>query len=334
MNFATKITVIIPFYNAKNHLKRSVDSVLSQTFQDFEIILINDGSSDESVKIANSFVSSNEKISVISIPNSGPGIARNKGVANAKSEYIVFLDADDELPKNALQDLLTCIITNESDLCIGMHTMNTASGKTIKTARPFNDAVLTGTKTIEAVLKNNVIPTSWAKIYKTKIAKKTLFPNLFWKEDDVFILNYLSKVHTVSFLNKVILINNCNSDSLTRQLISPKMIRDIFNSFSLQEKLIPSHFKEDFIVQQIQVLVDLFLILKIDSKHLKDNKKAIETLLAKRTTILLSMKHNNLKKRLILLFLNWNKYIGISPILFLLSLIKYKQLNNLRRIKT
>ena len=334
MSFATKITVIIPFYNAKSHLKRSVDSVLSQTFQDFEIILINDGSSDESVKIANSFVSSNEKISVISIPNSGPGIARNKGVANAKSDYIMFLDADDELSKNALQDLLTCIITSESDLCIGLYTMNTASGKTIKTARPFNDAVLTGAKTIESVLKNNVIPTSWAKIYKTKIVKETLFPNLFWKEDDVFIFNYLSKVHTVSFLNKVVLINNCNSNSLTRQLISPKMIRDIFSSFSLQEKQIPNHLKENFITKQIQVLVDLFLVLKIDSKDLKDDKKTIEALLVKRTRILLEMNNKNLKKRLILLFLNWSKYIGISPVLFLLSLVKYKQFNSLRKIKT
>lgn len=90
------VTVVIPLYNKVRVLKRTIDSVLSQTFQDFEIIIVDDGSTDESGVLAQSLAKTDRRISVLVQENRGPGVARNTGLAASKGKYISFLDADDE----------------------------------------------------------------------------------------------------------------------------------------------------------------------------------------------------------------------------------------------
>lgn len=88
-----EVSVIIPVFNKQDYIDSCIRSVLQQTFTDFELILVNDGSTDNSVEVINSF--SDPRIKVLDQKNMGPGVARNKGLAAAKSEFIAFLDADD-----------------------------------------------------------------------------------------------------------------------------------------------------------------------------------------------------------------------------------------------
>ena len=92
-----KITVIIPVYNAESTLRRCLDSILAQTFTDFECLLINDGSKDRSGEICDEYASNDSRISVFHQENSGPSAARNFGLTQAKGQYIVFQDSDDYL---------------------------------------------------------------------------------------------------------------------------------------------------------------------------------------------------------------------------------------------
>lgn len=99
-----KVSVIIPVYNAGKFLKECLDSVLSQTLDDLEIICVNDGSTDNSLNILEFYANQDTKIKIVSQDNNGQGSARNKGLALAKGEYIYFMDSDDKIKKNTLQD--------------------------------------------------------------------------------------------------------------------------------------------------------------------------------------------------------------------------------------
>ena len=97
---AVKVSVIIPVYNTKQFLEQCLDSVISQTLKETEIICIDDGSRDGSAEIMQSYAVKDGRIRIITQPNSGLGAARNSGMESASGEYIAFLDSDDWLEKN------------------------------------------------------------------------------------------------------------------------------------------------------------------------------------------------------------------------------------------
>ncbi|MGQ9848333.1 MAG: glycosyltransferase family 2 protein [Bacteroidales bacterium] len=118
MNNFPSISIIIPFYNAQNFLKETLDSIIKQSITDWEVILIDDGSTDNSYAIASSYVSENIKLYQQS--NCGVSIARNEGFKKAKGKYVVFLDADDILSNNFLeQRFLFLEQNNEYGFCCG-----------------------------------------------------------------------------------------------------------------------------------------------------------------------------------------------------------------------
>lgn len=98
-----KFSIIIPAYNADKTLNRCIDSILAQTFQDFEVIVINDGSKDKTKQIVDQYANSDSRISAIHKPNGGVSSARNEGLRTAIGEYIVFIDADDYIDKDYLE---------------------------------------------------------------------------------------------------------------------------------------------------------------------------------------------------------------------------------------
>ena len=98
-----KISVIVPVYNAEKSLCRCIDSILTQTYQDFELLLIDDGSKDSSGAICDSYVAKDSRIKVFHKPNGGVSSARNLGIDNAQGEWLTFVDADDYLSYDAYE---------------------------------------------------------------------------------------------------------------------------------------------------------------------------------------------------------------------------------------
>ena len=103
MNVMPLISIIIPIYNAEKFLARCIDSILSQRVEDFELLLINDGSKDNSLSICNDYAQRDSRIKVFDKPNGGVSSARNLGLDNASGEYVMFVDADDMLTSDALE---------------------------------------------------------------------------------------------------------------------------------------------------------------------------------------------------------------------------------------
>ena len=124
------VSIIIAAYNASGHIERALDSCLGQTFQNFEVIIINDGSTDDTLQIVGKYTERDSRFSVYSQPNAGQGVARNRAIERAVGEFVTILDADDELLENFLQKLINVARRENSDIAMAEYlTVNNESGK-------------------------------------------------------------------------------------------------------------------------------------------------------------------------------------------------------------
>src|SRR5659263_299226 len=109
------VSVIVPVYNVEGYLSICLDSLINQTFKNLEIIIINDGSSDSSRSVAESYIQKDDRIRIIDQLNSGVSKARNVGILNAKGKYIMFVDSDDWIELDAIDELFKLVHDNNCD---------------------------------------------------------------------------------------------------------------------------------------------------------------------------------------------------------------------------
>ncbi|GHT43715.1 hypothetical protein AGMMS49965_18080 [Bacteroidia bacterium] len=113
------LSIIVPAYNAERYIEKCLNSLLNQDLEGYEIIVINDGSTDKTVEIVTQYTEKSDVISLISQENQGQGVARNVGISNAKGKYLMFVDADDYLKENSISVLIKRIEMDNSDLLYG-----------------------------------------------------------------------------------------------------------------------------------------------------------------------------------------------------------------------
>ncbi|MGN0493208.1 MAG: glycosyltransferase family 2 protein [Acutalibacteraceae bacterium] len=177
------ITVIIPVYNVENYLKKCVHSVEAQTYEDYEIILVDDGSTDNSASLCNELAENNKKIKVIHQENKGLGGARNTGIRNCNTEYILFLDSDDYIHPRLLEQCIATAKANSCDMVLFDAVSVDESGLTgVVYSAPLPDNKILSEDEINIIPKN---PTAWDKLYKTSLFKDNniFFPEKVWYED-------------------------------------------------------------------------------------------------------------------------------------------------------
>ncbi|MGN1326481.1 MAG: glycosyltransferase family 2 protein, partial [Clostridia bacterium] len=124
-----KITVIMPVYNVEKYLEEAIDSVIYQTYQNLEIILIDDGSTDNSGNICDEYAKKDSHIKVIHQENKGLSGARNTGLDIATGEYIMFIDSDDIFPKDACEKMLKFMEEKDADYIVGNYTNMSEEGE-------------------------------------------------------------------------------------------------------------------------------------------------------------------------------------------------------------
>ena len=173
-----KVSIIIPIYNNEKYLMESIDSVLNQTFQDFEIISINDGSTDNSLKILEEYAKKDSRIKIVTQENKGAGSARNEGLKLAKGEYLAFLDGDDFYNLDFLEKMLKKSIDTNSDIVIcRANRFDTETGETSK---------------INYSLKTNFLPEKDVFSYKD-IPDKIFNIAQNWNWNKVFKRDFIEK---------------------------------------------------------------------------------------------------------------------------------------------
>ena len=130
-----KISVIVPVYNAEKGLNICLDSLKKQTYKNFEVILINDGSTDKSGDICDIYTKKDDRFKVVHSKNSGVSSARNKGLDICTGDYIIFVDSDDEVKNNMLEEMLYYLLQSEADVIITGITF-VKDGKKVKDILP------------------------------------------------------------------------------------------------------------------------------------------------------------------------------------------------------
>ena len=183
------ISIIVPVYNIEKYLPRCIDSILDQTYKNWEAIFVNDGSTDNSLKILEEYKKRDERIKIIDKKNAGSGAARNDGIENSRGEYVAFLDSDDWYEKNFLEKLYNNLTENNSDVAMCNPKMtydDISKNKKINTYF-FNEIELN--KTPEKILGILAMPVVWNKLYKKDIIvkNKIKFPNYSFCEDVEFL---------------------------------------------------------------------------------------------------------------------------------------------------
>ena len=116
-----KVSVVIPVYNSAKYLKECLNSIFVQTLEDWEVIAVNDGSSDESPTILDAYAKRDSRFQVVHKENGGVSAARNDGLSVARGEYVFFMDSDDILDKDAFQNLYGIAVAENADIVMGDH---------------------------------------------------------------------------------------------------------------------------------------------------------------------------------------------------------------------
>lgn len=204
------LSIIVPVYNAQLYLSSCIESILCQSFSDFELILINDGSTDTSGDICDSYALQDSRVKVIHQNNSGVSAARNAGIRKARGHFICFVDADDSIERDYLQNFSPQIKPDSSDIVVQGLKICLPKGE-IEEIISFTD---TPPSSLSAVLNKQLIQFRgpYCKLFKTSIINKynISFPqSLQYGEDSIFYLNYLLHCSTIKVLS-------CNSYRYTK----------------------------------------------------------------------------------------------------------------------
>lgn len=211
-----KLSVIIPIYNSEQHLKRCLDSVMAQRFTDFELLLIDDGSTDSSFEICQSYAQNDNRIRIIQKQNGGPGAARNLGISESKGEWIVFIDSDDWVDPNHLESLTDDI---EEGIDLVMH--GRYGGK--QYLKYKNKIEVIDSKDNQILFNElNLTPNGQicSKLFNSKIIKTNrieFVPEIRMSEDVLFILSYLSKSDRMKYRDLYTYHYELNPDSLSQK---------------------------------------------------------------------------------------------------------------------
>ena len=237
-----KISIIIPNYNCEKYIIKCLDSVINQDYSNKEIIIIDDGSQDNSINIINDYIKIHNKENIILIcqKNMNAAIARNEGLKNASGKYLIFLDSDDELEKNILSTSISHLKKEKSDLLIGNYTVINQNNKILRENKMFSKNVnYIDNEIYKKLVMISPVPSN--KIYNMDIIKKN---NIYWGnvrigQDLNFYLKYLCHCKKVSVINTFLYKYRIVENSISRSY--DYRILDIVNSFKDTKK----HYKNN-----------------------------------------------------------------------------------------
>jgi glycosyltransferase, family 2 len=195
------ISIIIPIYNAEKSLAICIDSVLKQTYKNFELILVNDGSKDSSGAICKRYATSDSRIVYIEKGNAGVGAARNVGIEVAKGEWICFIDSDDEVTPDYLEAF--DLDHNTADLTIsGIDFINCATGDSFRKIK-YGNRFIHLPENKRALIDILFSGYPFAKAFRRDLIGNLRFPtDIMFHEDHVFIFEYLRKVINIQLVDK------------------------------------------------------------------------------------------------------------------------------------
>jgi len=226
----SQISIIVPIYNAQEFLRRCLDSIQQQTFYDFEAILINDGSKDKSAEICDEYSKKDIRFKLINQNNMGPSQARNRGIDEATSKYLAFVDSDDYIAPNMLEELYAAAEASSADLTICGFINTNGSGAYSTYYAKYTPGVYRGPElkaiAMEALDLNangNIRPYSWIRLIRKECMEspRLRFHTGVYRSEDYLIWNTLfARIESVCLItDKPLYYYVTNQTSITHRYI-------------------------------------------------------------------------------------------------------------------
>lgn len=284
------ISVIIPVYNVESYLRECVDSVLSQTYENYEIILVDDGSTDNSGKICDDYADKNNKITVVHKENSGPSPTRNAGIRVAKGEYIYFLDSDDYLDETAFEKLVQIAKNEEADIVFfdAKSFADPEGSFEVKQGYLRKNSYKTdlGYSILTELNKNKdfhcSIPLLFIRRRFLNESGLLIAENIYCSEDMLFtyqlfcLAKRVSQCHQVLYYRRYRKSSIVTSKKTARHFLSCKAVYEEIKAFSAEINKIEDGTAKAFIVRCAFNALDTFN--KISNEDKAENKKAYKLL--------------------------------------------------------
>lgn len=222
------ISVIVPIYNKEKYLKKCLNSILSQTYPELEVILVDDGSVDSSLQICQEYAEKDARVVVYSKPNGGVSSARNLGMEKSTGEYLSFVDPDDYLHPECMERLKNALEAENADLsyCHAMDVEET-TGKTRTISKQSGEYTVIDASRYDWFDKY-AHRVCWGALYKREITKGALFDlDLSIGEDTLFLARCIRNASRVVCVDSALYYYIINDSSATNSAYSPKKLDDL-----------------------------------------------------------------------------------------------------------
>ena len=334
-----KISVIVPVYNTSKYLEKCMESILNQSLKEIEVICINDGSTDNSLKILEKISKQDRRVKVINQINKGLTATRNIGLRLAKGKYIINIDSDDWIEKDYFENIFYKAEVENLDLvCSGINiAVNEKIVKTFKDSYMSDEMVIGGEYYLRGLLEDLFWGAIWNKLIKREIyMREDIFfnENIFIGEDYEFLCRLASKLNRIESLEKAYYIYR-KGDNNGSGKIKEKNMEDVLKLFDSLEETYYFNEKVMKILNQ-KKCIDFGRFVFNIKYHDYDTYKIIEDeflkLIKKVNYFKVEDRFGRTKKMLILInfliFIN-NKY-GLKFIYFLLKLNLFFKKRNIK----
>ena len=247
----SSISVIVPVYNTENYLPRCLDSLLNQTFLDFEILLIDDGSTDNSLAVCRQYAAKDSRVKVIKTKHVGVSAVRNLGLDNAKGKYIMFCDSDDYVERDWIEELYDAAEEHPNALCNCEYALSSPSVGYVKKQGVPN---LTKSQVIEKraffpLLCYGQMMHLWTRIFRRDVilSHKLRFQKVEIEgEDMIFIYHYLRFCDSFYFIHKCLYYWTDNGTNTITRGFQPYYFEDMKQIYLARKEHIAPEFLQDF----------------------------------------------------------------------------------------
>ena len=223
-----KVSVIVPVYRAEKYINRCIESVLSQTLSEWELILVDDCGGDNSMNIVRKYVEQDGRIKYIeSDKNHGPMIARETGYLASSGDYITFLDSDDTLPKNSLETFYLNAVQSNADITVGEAFVVETNGNKVLHRDGLVHGIFDKATLIPFLVDGSFPHNLWGKLFRAELLRGKILKNYDGctnGEDGLLFYQILENVEVVSVIGDEVYDYWMNEDSSTHKPLNEKMI--------------------------------------------------------------------------------------------------------------
>lgn len=219
------ISVIVPIYNTDEYLGECLDSIVNQSYSHLEILLIDDGSTDNSGKTADAYASRDSRIKVFHKPNGGVSSARNLGIDHATGDYIAFVDSDDAICENYFESLISNAEKYNADICF---CISQIMGHPAEAHKQVDDYLFSGDEGVSHLLRADLFGCALNKMYRTHLLANYRAPESIAINEDL-LMNYFlfSRADRILFFNDTLYLYRHREGSASRSGFSKKQLDTI-----------------------------------------------------------------------------------------------------------